>query len=213
MPKYIGIRRFGKGYEVKIRNAGDLTAILELEESSWTATNISTEMVNCDPVFLEYLDIDNNGRILCFEVKEAIRWLSTVLRDLSEMNPGSDVLVPEVINRESDVGRMTAEGVGIVSTAEKGTPDTAVSLGEVRRQKQIMETTTISGQGIILPSAVTDEELRGVLRDMINTVGGVPDPSGQEGIDENRIQAFSTSRIFSNCCRVCFVFSTRPLAA
>ena len=190
MPKKIGIRRFGKGYEVKISKAEDLTAILELEASSWTATNVTAKMIHCDPVFLEYLDIDKNGRILCFEVKQAVRWLTTALQDLSEMMVGSDVLTPEAVNRESDVGRMILEGAEFVSAAEKGVPEAAVTLSEVRRKKHLMETTSINAQGIVLPSAVRDKETAEFIKDVISTMGGVLHPSGREGIDESRIQAF-----------------------
>ncbi|KPK99904.1 MAG: hypothetical protein AMK75_06185, partial [Planctomycetes bacterium SM23_65] len=73
--------RYGRSYHLKIETAQDLDRILELNEAHWVATGAPVDTLGCDPFFLSHVDSDRNGRILCYEVKDAIRWLNDVLRD------------------------------------------------------------------------------------------------------------------------------------
>ncbi|MCK4627318.1 MAG: hypothetical protein KAV00_18540, partial [Phycisphaerae bacterium] len=55
-------QRFGRSQHLRIASADDLATVLELDEAHWVATGAPIETINCDPVFLNLVDTDNNGR-------------------------------------------------------------------------------------------------------------------------------------------------------
>ena len=81
--------RYGRSYHLAVRNADDLRRVLELDEAHWVATNTPITSMNCDPVFLDLLDTDDNHRIMCRELKDGITWLFSVLRNTDGVTSGS----------------------------------------------------------------------------------------------------------------------------
>ena len=77
--------RYGKSYQLVIRNADDLRDLLTLDESHWTATSAPTAAFLEDPAFLAHLDTDKNGRVITDEVLAATRWLLDTLADTSKI--------------------------------------------------------------------------------------------------------------------------------
>ena len=84
----MAFQRIGRSYHLLIRTPEDLRAILALDEAHWVATAAPIETINCDRTFLELVDTDHNGRILCYEIKNAIDWLLRILRDPSGVAGG-----------------------------------------------------------------------------------------------------------------------------
>jgi hypothetical protein len=69
----------------EIKTIKEIRAVLNLDEALWSATGASIDAINCDPVFARYMDSDNNSRIMCFEIREAICW---TLKNLKNIDPG-----------------------------------------------------------------------------------------------------------------------------
>jgi len=85
-------KRFGRSYHLRIQTAEDLRAVLDLNEAHWVATAAPIETINCDATFLKLVDTDHNGRILCYELKDAIAWLLKTLCDTRGVSAGSTTL-------------------------------------------------------------------------------------------------------------------------
>ncbi len=128
-------QRFGRSQHLRIASAEDLAAVLELDEAHWVATGAPIETINCDPVFLKLMDTDNNGRLMCFEVKDAIVWLLANLHDTSGVTAEADTLRLDAINTDSPEGAQihesaskTLAGMGLSEAGE-------ITLEQVRRFK------------------------------------------------------------------------------
>ena len=100
-------RRFGRSWHLQITTADDLRHVLDLHEALWVASGAPIATMNCDPTFLALVDSDHNGRIMCFELKDAIGYLLDNLKDLSGVTQGSNSLLLDAINTNSQQGKAT----------------------------------------------------------------------------------------------------------
>ena len=191
-PGQMTFRRYGRSYHLRIQSADDLRRVLELDEAHWVATGAPISTINCDRTFLKLVDSDHNGRIMCFELKDAIRWLLGALSRHDGVAGGSDVL------RLADVNTDTPEGGRIVESATKmlarlGKADAGqITLEQVRLVKAQAEATPVSEGGVVLPEAAADPQVKQFLSDIIATVGGAAHPSGSEGVDTEQLGRFLT---------------------
>jgi len=182
--------RYGRSCHFQIRSADDLARAAELDEAHWVATNAPIATINADATFLQLLDTDHNGRIMCHEVRGAIRWLGRVLRDHAGVGASSRTLRPEAINVEDPEGRRAHQAVEKM-LRRLGRPEAGeISLDEIRRIKTQVESTPVSEAGVVLPQAAEDESVRGFLADVIATVGGAPHPGGAQGVGQAQLEAF-----------------------
>ena len=101
----MAFKRYGRSYHLVIETAQDLEQILRLDEALWVATGAPLETLNCDATLLALVDYDNNGRILCDEMKDAIRWICAVLADHSGIDSRSTTLKMAALNREHEDGK------------------------------------------------------------------------------------------------------------
>ncbi len=190
MSKFMTFKRYGRTYQLRIRDAGDLAGVLELDEAHWVATGAPTATINCDATFLDLLDTDNNGRLMCFELRDAIEWAGANLRDTAGLTEGAATLRLDAINTDEP------DGQAVHAAARKildrlGLPDAQeVTLEQVRRIKKQVEATPVSEAGVVLPAASDDPEVRGFIADIIRTVGGAPHPSGEHGVNEAEFEEF-----------------------
>ena len=183
-------KRYGCSYHLNIETAEDLESAVRLDEAHWVATGAPVAGMNCDRTFLQLLDEDNSGRILCREVKGAISWLLKMLRDHSRINAQSKVLSLDAVSTDAPQGRE------VLDTAKEalrklGRIDAEeISLEQVRQVKAEVESTPVSAAGVVLPEAATDGKVRQFITDIIATVGGVAHPGGAEGVDLARLASF-----------------------
>ena len=183
-------RRFGRSHHMLIRDAEDLRRVLELDEAHWVATGAPIVNLNADAVFLKLLDTDHNGRIMCFEVQDAIVWLFKHLRDTSGITAGSRELRLEAVNTDTEQGRRICASARKM-LARLGTPDAqSITLDQVRRVKSEVEGTPVSEAGVVLPEAAEDPEIGQFITHIIDTVGGRPHASGAQGVGQVELDKF-----------------------
>jgi len=181
---------FGRTPHLRIDTPADLRHAAELDEAHWVATNAPIETLACDPGFLAALDFDGNGRIMCYELRRAIRWLFAVLSDPCDVQPGSTTL------RLAAVDPQHPDGQRVLTSSRKmldrlGTPGAErLTLQELRGIKAEVEAMPVSEAGVVLPSAADELDLRTFLRDVLATVGGAAHPSGKLGVDATMLEAF-----------------------
>ena len=190
VPKLVTFDRFGRSLHLRIRSADDLERLLELDEAHWVATGAPIDGLKCDLGFLTLVDTDANGRIMCAEMCEAVRWLLRLLSDRAGVTEGSQTLALEAVNTGEPDGSLIVDSARKM-LASLGTPDAAeISLDEVRQIKARVEDAAVSEAGVVLPDATDEPDVRRFIADIIDTVGGVPHPSGEQGVGQPQLDQF-----------------------
>jgi len=183
-------RRYGRSLHLRIGTADELAHVLDLDEAHWVATGAPIGTLACDPVLLTLLDTDHNRRILCHELRQAVRWLLTVLADTSGVTERSDTLRLSAINADDPDGRRAKTAAEkMLARLNAGEAD-AITLEQVRGIKAEVEATPVSEAGVVLPQAADNAEVRRFIEDVRATVGGTDHPSGEPGIGQAQLDAF-----------------------
>jgi hypothetical protein len=188
--KLVKFDRFGRSYHLSIKTAEDLELVLDLNEAHWVATGAPTDGLKCDRAFLNLVDADSNGRIMCAEMADAVRWLLRHLSDRSGVAEGRRSLALDAVNTGED------EGAQIVESARKmlaslGKADAGeITLDEVREIKANVEGTPVSEGGVVLPDAADEPGTREFIAAIVGTVGGTPHPSGAQGVGQAQLDQF-----------------------
>jgi len=182
--------RFGRSVHLQIVTAADCLAATGLDEALWVASGAPAATVNCDETFLKLVDSDNDGRILCWEVADAIRWATDVLADHDGITAGRDVLAVEAVSGDCPDGAIIREAIRKMLTRLGRGADEAVTLADVRKFIEEIEATSVSAAGVVLPEAAQGDDVQQFLADVVAAVGGGPHPSGKAGVDTARLDEF-----------------------
>ena len=189
-PSKMTFRRVGRAYHLLLQSADDLRHVLDLDEAHWVATSAPINTIHPDPIFLDLLDVDRDGRIRPFELRHAVRWALDTLRDTDGLSRGSSELMLAAIDPETEDGRC------ILATTEKivlrlaGEDAERITLDQVRRIKRAEETREVSEAGVVLADTAEDESTAAFMDDVIASVGGSPHPSGKIGVTRQKLDQF-----------------------
>lgn len=181
----------------ELKTIKDIENVLKLDEAHWAVTGVSNDALNCDNTFIDYIDIDNNKRVMCFEVKNSIKWMLRILRDRQGILEGSDTLKLDSINTEDRDGKAILNSIKQILDKLKNSEETEISLKQVREIKDTVSKTAISEAGVVLPEASGDENVKEFINSIIKTIGGVPHPNGKEGINKEKLIEFiKTAKLY-----------------
>lgn len=154
------------------------------------ATSCPMFGLSMDPAFLRFLDADGNSRVISEEVRQAIRWLLKCLRPSETWMAGQLSLPLQIINTDSPEGKALLEAARLVLKNLNLPEAVEVTLDQVRNRQKIMAQANYNGDGVIPPEVVKDPEAAQFTRDLVATLGGVPDASGLKGVDEALLNQF-----------------------
>ncbi len=158
------------------------------------ATSVPIDTLTCDRAFLEFVDYDDNGRVRTDEIREAQKWLFTMLRDRRAVGRKNAALILEAVDTTHNEGkRLHAAAKRILSNI--GCADaTEITLAQVRDRQKIMSGATTNGDGIIPANAIEKDspDLAAFIRDIVSTLGCAADASGDEGVNAELLSAFRT---------------------
>ncbi|MBW1635358.1 MAG: hypothetical protein JRJ68_03685 [Deltaproteobacteria bacterium] len=188
-PAQTSFENFGSTLHFKIKDYFDLQAILKLDEALWIATTAPFSTLRIDPVFLNLLDSDGDGRLRAEEIKDGIRFLQRNLVDYSGVRENNLNLSLAAVNTETDLGaRIHSSALKVLSRLNT-TPE-SVTLNQVRTVKKEVLEGGLDQAGIVLVEAAGTSETYDYIKDIIRTVGGRQHPNGQEGVDTNCLNDF-----------------------
>lgn len=181
--------RLGRAYHLRIRDATDLHAVLELDDALWMALSAPTITLRADPVLLEHLDSSGDGQVTAADVRAAIQWLLETLENTEGVQDGNTCLELAAVAAES------ADGAGILQASRKilASMDSdagTLPLEKVREIKEAESQQSVSDAGVVLPEATKDPAASRLIRKVLATQGGRPHPSGREGIDLELLENF-----------------------
>lgn len=182
--------RYGRSHHLVVATADQLSDVLELDNALWVATNAPIDQINADAVFLKLMDSDANGRIMCFEIRRAIRWSLRNLSDLGGVTSGCETLRLGAINTRHAEGQgIHDSAVRILANLDEPAAD-EITLEQVRRIKARIQSIPVSEEGVVLPEAAGDQKVRQFIADIIATAGSVRHPGGEEGVGEKQLDDF-----------------------
>ncbi|MEI3040244.1 MAG: hypothetical protein V8T90_14380 [Victivallales bacterium] len=190
MKNTMQFRKIGGSCQLVLAKAENLEQILQLDEAYWAVTAMPVEAAITDPEFLAFLDSDGNKRIRPAELKSAITWLISLLRDYSGIDNGSDVLSLDALNPEHAEGPVLLSAAKLVLENLGAEDKTHLSLAQIRDKKSIIAAGNSNGDGIITPCNTQDPMLSACINDIITCCGSKQDLSGQPGIDAEILDAF-----------------------
>jgi len=181
---------YGGAYQLRIASIEDLQYLDELDETFWMATSAPIHQLRCDPVALELLDYNRNGRIICHEIRRTQRWLFRVLNDRSAVNERLDAAQLAHINADDpDGAKVLTAARRVLSNLDKAESG-AITLRDVRDNKAILAKGSRNGDGVIPPDSIEDEALRDFINDIISSVGKVTAIAGNEGVNAELLDTF-----------------------
>ena len=186
----MAFRRFGPARHLRIETAEHLAAVGDLDEAHWVAVGAPVNSLNCDAGFLALVDTDHNGRIMCFEVRQAVTWLMEHLRDTSGLVEASSSLALDAINTDAPEGGQIHDSARMILHRLGAEGADAVTIDQVRQVKAMVEKHPVSEAGVVLGEATDDVEVRQFIADVIECVGGADHPSGKVGIDRREMEDF-----------------------
>lgn len=184
--------RMGGFDQVALTTAADLENLHTLDPKLWVALSCPVKGLELDEKTLVLLDTDGDGRIRVPELLAAIAWARPYFKNLAELLSGRDTLA-------LDAFAPTPEGRSAFASARRilashGKPEAStISLADALDTDHLYAVTQFNGDGIITPTTTEDPAVSAVLNEILTTLGGTPDRSGDAGIDLARTTAFFTA--------------------
>ena len=178
----------GGTVRVKIRSGEDISHLGELDRKMWTVLSCPVKNLEFDEKCLQYIDVDQDGKIRVDEVIATAQWITAVLKNPDILLQENDSLPLEEFNAENPVGaRLQASARQILSNL--GLEKDAISLEDTADNVKIFANTRFNGDGIITPASAEDEATAA----LIETIAGISsqmDRSGVAGITAEQVEAF-----------------------
>jgi hypothetical protein len=176
--------------QVRLDRAEDLLALGELDQKLWIALGCPVSGLEFDEKTLKMLDTDGDGRIRAPEIVEAVRWLSSRLKDLSVIRAGDESLPLDAIDDRGDEGRRLRALAREILRAG-GKPDAAaISVSDVSDSEKFLAATRFNGDGVVTSESADDEATRALIAEIADCLGTVPDRSGKPGVNQELVDLF-----------------------
>ncbi|CBL44060.1 conserved hypothetical protein [gamma proteobacterium HdN1] len=182
--------RAGGFNQVRFDKGSDLLALAELDQKLWVALACPVNGLVFDKRTLQLIDTDHDGRIRAGELISAVQWAGRMLNDADDLMRAPMPLPLSAINTSHEEGKQVLRaaktllrGLGKPDAAEIGVEDTSDAV-------RAFNALPHNGDGVITVASVDTPELKALLEEMIATVGGVNDLSGEIGINEEKSAAF-----------------------
>jgi len=182
--------RVGGMNRVCLETGNDLLNLELLDQKLWTALSCPVNGLEIDPKTLELIDTDHDGKIRVPEILQAVKWITSVVKDADSLVGKNDTMPLSEINTETPLGKILyASSKQLL--ANIGKPDSEMlTVDETSDTVAIFENTRFNGDGIIHSGSADDELLKTLIAQIILCEGALTDRSGNEGIDTEKIEAF-----------------------
>ena len=179
----------GGATRVKITTGADIAHLGELDLKKWTVLSCPTTGLNIDDKSLKYIDADNDGRIRVGDVVTTSQWLTAVIKDVNLLIKGADCIDIEQFNQENADGKVLYNSARQI-LENLGKEGTVISVADTKDIAAIFAKTRFNGDGIITEQSSDDAEEKATIAAIVNTVGGVADRSGVNGVNTELIEKF-----------------------
>ena len=177
---------------VSIESGEDILHLDELDRKLWTALSCPLSHLEIDEKTMTMLDTNGDGKIHIEEIVAASKWLTSVINDPELLLKRSSVLPFTAFNTNNE------DGLHLLETSKQilenlGLEKNEISVADVSDSLAIFAKTRFNGDGIITEQSSDDEDIKALIKTIIDCMGGVTDRSGEPGIDTDKIEAFYTA--------------------
>ncbi len=179
--------------QLRIQSGEDLKLLKALDPKLWVVLSCPTHGLEFDETTLRLIDTDGDGRIKCQEMIDAVEWALGMLNSCESLSLGQDSIALSLINDSHE------EGARLLQSARRilinhGKPEAVeVSLADTLDTASIFSAVKYNGDGIIPPQAAENREVRQIIEDILNTVGGETDRGGAKGVSSEGVERFFDS--------------------
>ena len=181
---------YGGSFQLDIRDAADLEALNIMDEAFWMATSAPVFGLNCDKELIQILDTNKNGRILSSDLREASSRLLKTLKNKDNINNRSESIGIQDIDISSDEGKLLKSSIVEILKNLNFPEDHRLTLKELRNDKGILCNGLTNGDGIIPPNRVENPEVKQLIEDIMECLGGQEDVNGNPGVDAGKLKNF-----------------------
>jgi len=183
-------QNYGGIHQLRIESAEDLACIHDLHPAHWAATSLRVESLQCDPVFLEYLNRDGSGTIRAEHLRAAVRWIFHRMAKDDRLAASSDILCLADLDTSHEEGRKIKEAAIHVLGQLHAESSDEIGLEQVRAFQNTYGMTSPNGDGVLPPQHVSDPAAAQLAKDVLEQAGGTKDVSGEDGINEGHLHKF-----------------------
>ena len=180
--------RAGGFDQVRLDTGEDLARLRELDQKLWVALSCPTQGLELDPRTLGLVDADADGHVRAPELMAAIDWSIARLRSADTLVTAG-ALELAAIDDSHDTGRaLLASARRILASLGKG-DQPSITVEDCTDSARIFAGMPCNGDGVITATDLPPD-LALALAAIVERLGGVPDRSGEVGIDQARVDGF-----------------------
>lgn len=182
--------RTGGFDQVRLDKIADWQHLDELDPKLWAALSCPVQGSEFDPRTLTYLDTDSDGRVRIDEVRNAVRWALSVLKQPDVLLDGNELPL-------SAIDETSEEGLRLLSSAERiltnlGKPDAGVlTVLDTAEIAQIFPPDQLNGDGVITEQLANSEAVKLLIQTVHSCGWTVQDRSAEPGINQELLDEFT----------------------
>ena len=182
--------RVGGFDQVRIETGADIAHLDQLDQKLWVALACPTTGIHFDARTLELMDTDRDGRLRAPEILAAAKWATAMLKDPNLLVAGAASLPLDAINPVTPEGRQLLDSARHILNC-LGKPDaTAISVADTADTTKIFAGSKLNGDGVVTEDSTADVEVRRVLGEIVDCLGGVADRGGKPGVNADTVGRF-----------------------
>lgn len=174
--------------QVRLDTGADLAHLAELDQKLWGALSCPTQGLEFDRQTLTLIDTDNDGHIRAPELIAAIDWAIARLKSPETLVAGGPLALAAIADDSDEGQRLLASARHVLESLGQAEA-THIAVDDTADSVRIFSGMPYNGDGII-PPAQLDADLQAAIADIVACLGGLPDRSGETGVDQPTVDRF-----------------------
>jgi len=179
---------------VNLESGSDLLNLSSLDPKLWTALSCPVNGLEIDKKTLAIIDTDKDGQIRVPEVIEAVRWITSVIKNPDDLLRQEAIFQLSLINEQTELGKALLSSAKMMLNNLGKTDAISLTVEETSDTEKFFASTRFNGDGVITEDTVITSELIQLVNEIILLTGSSPDRGGKQGISLELLTAF-----FENC--------------
>lgn len=182
--------RLGGLDQVTLQTSEELLHLDQLDPKLWVALSCPSDSLQFDTRTLQLIDADKDGRVRVMEIVNAVQWTAERLKDISVLVQRRQDLPLVRIREDTEEGRLIRAAAHLVLKSQNKERADTLTREDVENAMDKAAQTTFNGDGIITAASEFDSDIRRFITDIVATLGGVLDASGEQGANLEMARQF-----------------------
>lgn len=181
--------RSGGFDQVVIDSVADLENLAQLDKKLWAALACPTKGLELDTRTLSYIDTDNNQRIRVPELIDAVNWALSHLANKEVLFTNQGLPLAAIDSQHPDAVSMLAAAEKLLQRLGK-TGASSISPEDTDDLSKMFPANLPNGDGLVPAALAIDPQLAETINDIVATLGGEIDRSGEQAVSADKIKQF-----------------------